>query len=232
MEPAPPAPPAPPPAGLPWEERGRVGFATGLVETIRLFVTEPGTAWTRTRRSGDLASPIFFAILLGWLGIALQSVWNLVFPFGGRFLLPEHFGRGLGFLFATSLFGLALRVILAPIFLVIGLFVASAIVHLFLMLFSGTKDSDAGFEGTLRSLAYSHVAQLALVVPIAGGLVAMVWAIFLNTLGLAALHRTSQGKALAALLLPLVLCCVCVALAFMGLFAAIFGAAAAAGRGH
>jgi len=52
------------------------------------------------------------------------------------------------------------------------LFIASAIVHADADGGGRTKDSDAGFEGTLRALAYSTVSQLGSVVPFAGGLIA------------------------------------------------------------
>jgi len=38
-------------------------------------------------------------------------------------------------------------------------------------------------------------------------LIAVVWWIVLAVLGITRLHRTTQGKAIAAILIPLVLCC-------------------------
>jgi hypothetical protein len=112
------------------------------------------------------------------------------------------------------------------------LFVWSAIVHLFLMLYGGTRESDTGFEGTLRSLAWSSTAQLGQLVPFAGGLIALVWGIVLQTISLASFHRTTQGKALAAVLTPILLCCVCIALFAAGLVALVAGGIASGAGGR
>ena len=227
-------PPPPPPgggagaagAGLPWEERARLGAVPAFVETVKLLVVNPTEAFARAKRRGDLFSPIAFAVVLGWAGVIFQSLWSLAFGSSLLDLMPPEMREVSGFGVAAKTFGLVAQIILAPIFIVIFLFIGSAIVHLMLMLVGGTKASEAGFEGTLRSLAYSTVSQLASVVPFAGGLIAMVWAIVLEMIGLATLHRTSYGKAIAAILLPLLLCCVCLVFAFGSIVALIAGAAA------
>jgi hypothetical protein len=234
-EPMLPPPPPPPTDGggagpgapaLPWEDRARHGAVPALVETVKLFVTSPAAAFARARRRGDLTSPLVFAVLLGWLGVVVQSLWQLAF--GSSFtellgpLLKDQALPGL----AAQGVGLAVQIVLAPIAILVVLFIGAGIVHLMLMLVGGTKSSEAGFEGTLRALSYSTVSQLAALVPFAGGLIAMVWAIVLETIGLADLHRTSTGKALAAVLLPLVLCCACAVFAFGSIVALIAGAAA------
>jgi hypothetical protein len=226
-------PPPPPPgggapggAGLPWEERERQGAVAAFVETARLFITDPSRAFARAKRRGDLFSPIAFAVVLGWIGVVFQSLWSLALGSTFTDLLPPQMREASAFGFATQTVGLLVQIVLAPVFIVVVLFIGAGIVHLMLMMVGGTRDSEAGFEGTLRALAYSAVSQLGGVVPFAGGLIAMVWGIVLETIGLATLHRTSHGKALAAVLLPLLLCCVCLVFAFGSIVALIAGAAA------
>lgn len=227
-----PPPPPPPPAGgtesagLPWEERARHGAVQGFVETAKLFVVSPAEAFARAKRRGDLFSPLAFAVVLGWVGAILQSLWSLAFGSSWVAFLPPEVREQAGWAFAAQGFGLVIQIVFAPIFVLIGLFVVAGIVHLMLMLVGGTKASEAGFEGTLRAVSYSQIAQIASVVPFAGGLIALVWTIVLETIGLASLHRTSYGKAIAAILLPLLLCCVCLVFAFGGIVALIAGAAA------
>ncbi len=45
--------------------------------------------------------------------------------------------------------------------------------------------------------------------PFVGGLVASIWNLVLEVVGFAAVHRTSQGRALVAVLIPIILCCLC-----------------------
>jgi len=110
-------------------------------------------------------------------------------------------------------------IILAPIFVIIGVFIGAAILHLMLMIVGGAYN---GFEATVRVVCYAQTAQLAGIIPFCGGLISMVWAIILYVFGLATAHRTTQGKAVLAVLLPVVLCCAFVAaMVFMGVLAGV-----------
>ncbi|MCH9650764.1 MAG: YIP1 family protein [Deltaproteobacteria bacterium] len=200
---------------IPWEDRQRLGFAPALLGTVKLFVSDPKDGFRRIQEQGDLASPILFAVLLGWAAVIIGQIWS--FLIGSSFLfLPGLDGEAFTLLAGRGLmtFGILL---LAPLFVVIGLFIGSGIFHLFLLLVGGTERSQAGFEGTLRVVAYSSVTQLAQILPIFGALFGTIWALVLFTIGLSILHRTSQGKALAAVLIPILLCCVC------GSIAAVMG---------
>jgi hypothetical protein len=62
-----------------------------------------------------------------------------------------------------------------------------------------------------------------------GGLVTFIWSLVLQVLGFAAVHRTTQGRALAGVLIPIVFCCVCgalVAVFFGAMIAALIAGAA------
>jgi hypothetical protein len=96
-------------------------------------------------------------------------------------------------------------VVLLPVFIVIGLFIGSAIVHLCLMIVGGAYKS---FETTFRVVAFSQGSTGPLqIIPVCGGLIAGVWALVVNCIGLARAHETSTGRAVLAVLLPLVVCC-------------------------
>ncbi|MBP1619445.1 MAG: hypothetical protein H6Q02_212 [Acidobacteria bacterium] len=216
----PPVPPVPPAtAPLPWEQPG-YPFLEALYETAKLLVTAPTEAFRRVSVTVDLGRPLLYAILLGWIGIiagqlysiALRGVMTNLMPFQS----PEGFAMGTGASIAVM--------VLAPVFVLLGIFIWSAIVHLFLMMVGG---ANAGFGATVRVMCYGTTAQLAQVVPLCGGIVGAVWAIVLEIIGLAQVHRTSQGKAALAVLLPLALCCVCIAI-----MAALFGAAIMAAIGQ
>jgi hypothetical protein len=117
-------------------------------------------------------------------------------------------------------FGLVLHVILLPVFIVIGLFIAAAILHFCCLIVGALTGSQSGFEGSFRAMAYSQVSSLAAIIPVAGPFVAVVWWIVLTVMGVQRLHRTTQGKAVAAVLIPIVVCC-----AGLALLGALVGAA-------
>jgi hypothetical protein len=227
----PPPPAAPDPAagnaggGLPWELRERYGALVGLAETVRLMLTAPVEAFARARRRGDLVSPIAYGVLVGWIGIVGQRVWAFVIGTSILDWMGPQAREASMLAFALSGLGIAAVLVLAPIFLLVGLLVWSLLLHLFLMLFGATRESPTGFEGTVRVVAWSMTAQLAQLVPFAGGLLGVVWAVVLLTLGSASMHRTTNGRALGAVLTPLALGCLLLALLFVGIVALAVGAA-------
>ena len=96
-------------------------------------------------------------------------------------------------------------IILLPLFIVIGLFIGSGIVHLCLMIVGGANQS---FETTFRVLAFSQGSASPLqIIPLCGGLISGVWAIVCNCIGLARAHETDTGRAVLAVFLPLIVCC-------------------------
>lgn len=206
--PLPPEPPStPPPASpvaepLPWEQPG-FPFLEGLFETAKLILSRPSEAFSRMSTTGDLGRPIAYAIVFGWIGIIASQIYNIALRGAMTSFMPMmREGDGFAMPVAWSI-GM---MVLAPIFVLIGVFLWSAILHLFLTLVGG---ATAGFGATVRVVCYGSTVQVLNVIPFCGGLIATVWAVVLQIIGLALAHRTSQGKSALAVLLPLLLCCAC-----------------------
>jgi len=227
MSTVPPEPPSASPvatAPLPWEARDSRGFFPAFFDTVGLFLSRPSEAWARTRESGDIGSPLLFAVLISWVVIVIQTLIARVITLPA---LPGMMGRRFGAMGGYAGPGLLFTIILTPIFVVIALFIATAILHVCCMIVGALTNSKAGFEGTFRVIAYSDAAHIAGIVPVVGPLIAVVWWIVLAVLGITRLHRTTQGKAIAAILIPLVLCC-----GGLMLLAMIAGAALFSRFGH
>ncbi len=216
-----PPPTTPPPAAplIPWEDPARTGFFDRFVETVKLLATAPAEAFARMPTAGGIGKPLTFAIIVGWIGIAVYALWMLLL---GGMSLPFMDQSQLGE--AGAIFGLSagftiMLVVLAPIFVIIGVFIQAAILHLMLMLVGG---ANHGFEATTRVCSYTYTAQLAQVVPFCGGLLALIWSVILLIVGLSTAHGITRGKAALAVILPVVLCCAfMVAMMFMGVLAGI-----------
>lgn len=228
-------PPSGPPAtgrpGLPWD-REKTGNA--LVDTAKALITSPGTAFAEVREKGDYMSPVLFAVIFGTVGAVFGQIWNLVF--GGAMntwmaaAMPPEMRDQMAQAMQPTVAGVVIGIVLAPIFVLVGVFVGGAIYHLFLLLVGGTKESTAGFEGTVRSVSYASVASLAQIIPFIGPMVGIVWGIVLNVIGLSRIHRTTTGKSVAAVLLPWLVCCICLAILFATMGAAMFAALSGAGQ--
>jgi hypothetical protein len=95
---------------------------------------------------------------------------------------------------------------LSPILVVMGLFIGSAVLHLCLMLVGGANRS---FETTFRVACFTTgAANLFSMIPMCGGIITAVYNIVLECIGLSRAHQTTTGKALMAIFLPLIVCCV------------------------
>lgn len=218
-----PPPPQPPPAAtLPWETPGYPALEA-LYETAKLIVLTPVQAFTRMPVQGDLGKPLLYAVIFGWIGIIASQIYNIALRGAMWSFLPHLAGRGQ---FAISTGVSVGMMILAPIFVLIGVFVLSAILHLFLMLVGWASN---GFTATVRSICYVSTVQVAQVLPLCGGLIAGVWALVLYIVGLAHAHRPpgqepNYSKAALAVLLPVALCCACAVILSLAFGAAIAGA--------
>lgn len=206
--------------GLPWEHRQERGFLNAFIETLAMVLTKPDLAFRTMKTEGGLAEPLIYALIGGCVGgivslllsLGLQSMGLFA---GQRDTFAALAGVGLG--------SIAL-IILVPLFIVIGLFIGAAIVHLCLMLVGGANKS---FETTFRVVAFSQGSTGPLqIIPVCGGPIAFVWALVVNCIGLARAHEISTGRAVLAVLLPLVVCCGAILLLIM------FGGIAALSQHH
>jgi hypothetical protein len=205
-------------SGLPWENRERVGFVNGLWETIVMVLTRPNEAFGVMRREGNFLDPLLYAVLLGTLGAVVAFIYQGVLQSVGLMATGDRDGLaalvGFG---ATSI----LMLVLMPVFLLVGIFVGSAITHVCLMLVGGANQS---YETTLRVMSYSSgSANVLQIIPVCGGLISAVYTVVLNCIGLARAHQTDTWRAVVAVLLPAVVCC---GLVFFVVFAIVGSAAA------
>lgn len=205
MDPTPPPPQPESPPVIPWEDPGRSPF-DGLFETVKLLATAPGEAFARMPVTGGIGRPLFYAVAVGWLAVAVNIAWNLLFQ-GMWFPFVESADdlAGLGAMYGLTLGWGVMMAVLAPLFIIIAVFLVAAVYHLVLLMIGG---ANHGFEATVRVVCYAQTAQLAGLIPCCGSIIGLVWTIVLYTIGLSTAHRTSQGKALVTIFLPVVFCCV------------------------
>jgi hypothetical protein len=187
--------------GLPWEHRQERGFFNAFIETLSMVLTRPAEAFSIMRREGGLSEPLIYALIGGCVGGLVSFLFSLGFHSIGLFAdknnsLAAMTGMGIGSV---------AMIILLPLFIVIVLFIWSAIVHLCLMIVGGANQS---FETTFRVVAFTHGSAGPLqIIPLCGGLISLVWALVCYCIGLARAHETDTGRAVLAVFLPLIVCC-------------------------
>jgi hypothetical protein len=109
-----------------------------------------------------------------------------------------------------------------PLLVTVGIFIGAAVLHLCLMLVGGANRS---FETTFRVVGFTAgAANLFSMIPFCGGIIALVYHIVLQCIGLSRAHPTTTGKALMAIFLPMIVCCGLIVLlvVVLGGFGAVF----------
>ena len=188
-------------SGLPWDDRQQKGFFTAFIETLQMVLTRPVEAFTVMKREGGFGEPLIYAVVGGSVGAIVAFLFSLLFHSFGmltdqRNPLGAMAGMGIGSI------GF---IILIPLFIVIGLFIGAGIIHFCLMIVGGANQP---FETTFRVLAFTQGSTGVLqLIPVCGGLIACVWGIVVNCIGLARAHETDTGRAVLAVVLALVVCC-------------------------
>ena len=190
-----------PRSGLPWDDRQQKGFFTAFIETLQIVLTRPAEAFSAMKREGGFGEPLIYAVVGGSVGAIVSFLFSLLLHSFGMFTdqrnpLGAMAGMGIGSI------GF---IILAPLAIVICLFIVAGIVHLFLMIVGGANQP---FETTFRVLAFTQGSTGVLqLIPVCGGVIAAVWGIVVNCIGLARAHETDTGRAVLAVMLPVIVCC-------------------------
>lgn len=201
-------PPTPPPSSalpLPWEQSG-YPFFNALFETTKLFLTQPTEAFARVSSTVSMWRPFLYGCILGLVLNVFTSTYQFLLRLTMGDRMPDWFGREMGGSAMSAATAFAVNLLVSPFAIPLGLLFGSCVIHLFLTLLGGSK---GGFGSTVRALSYSYAPAVFGIVPACGAVVAGIWSIVLCVVGLAVLHHISRGKAAAALLLPIALCCAC-----------------------
>lgn len=215
---------------IPWEQREQVGAFQALVDTTRQVLTAPSAFFAAMPATGGVGSPLLYGVIVGWAGMVVAGLYQAVF----RSVL----GSGIGALgerpelaavvgFLQSWAGLLAQLVFGGVMVAIGIFVWAAVLHLMLLLLGGARRD---FEATVRVVSYAQATSILFLLPFCGSLVAFVWSLVLYVIGLARAHEIGQGKALAAVLLPLTFFCCCCAGVVLLVFFGAAGLIAAAGQ--
>lgn len=139
--------------------------------------------------------PLSFGLMVGTAGSVVGVFWEAL----------------LSGLKAAAIAPLAM-VLIAPIGIILGIFVGAGITHLLLMLVGAAR---GGFAATFRVTGYSYAAYIFQAVPFLGGAVMAVWMLVVQVGGLAAAHGTTKWRVAAAMLIFMAIALVIVILFFV-----------------
>ena len=185
--------------GAPWENRSDLGLWQGIFQTFKEVLFSPETLFSGLAYNRGIREPFAFGLLVGCLGSMFNFFWQALILAGGILTFGESiFGE---LIFGHISMGLLFIIIIVfiPIFVTLGMFIASVILHLLLLI---VKGGGNGFEATFRVVSYSQAAQVWGLIPFVGGWVAWVWQLIVQIVGLREIHETSYLKVIIAFLIP------------------------------
>ena len=203
----PPAPPIPEPdepdtpKGIPWESATHLSFLQRLTQTWAESVFRTTDFFKKMPIRGGSSKALVYALIFQMMGQAFSIFWQKWFIQTYHDTINEIFPSFQEF-FNTSVGD---QLIMAPLFALLILILSTVIYHVSLLLVGSGQN---GFEGTFRVVAYSQGTMVMNVVPLFGGLLAWIWGLVLMANGFSEVHRISSRRAVVAILLPLIFCCV------------------------
>lgn len=203
-------------AVLPWDERETLGTWRAWWRTSVMMISSPGQTLESATPEGPLGSSMLFALLSTLVGY----LPSFILMFGVA-------GLGIGFTFmkaakpagAEALLVVAIlagELVGLLVFQVVFVLVWALLDHVMLMILGA---QPRRFEVTVRANALSMGPMLLGLVPVCGFYVFPIWALVLRIIALMHLHRTTAGKAVLAVLVPIAVLCGLGAIGYMSIFA-------------
>jgi len=196
----------------PWESGE--GFIWGFLRTARESLFYPTRFFKKTAAGEGYWSAFIYAMITGIIGFG-GTILSQSFLFSQWFPI-----RPLPTLSYTIYF--IIITIILPFMVVLTLLIGSGVTHLCLMIVGGNKK---GFQSTFRAVSYSFSGYLFGIIPLIGSTIGGIYTLILTIFGVREGHGISTGKAVLAVLLPII---VIVGLAILGailipLFLGTFG---------
>ncbi len=138
---------------------------SGMPEQAMAVITSPAAFFRAMPRSGGYADPIVFLVVMGVAAGLIQIVLGFI-------------GLGQASMTAMAATGL-LAIIMLPVFLIIGCFIAAAIGFVVWRFMGSEQPFETAFRCVAYSTAIAPLTALAGAVPYLGTLVHVAWAMWL-----------------------------------------------------
>lgn len=175
----------------PWESGE--GFIGAFFRTTREVLFSPTRFFKKVAMGEGYWFPLLYGVIAGIIGFGIGMLWQW-FVFS-RFI-PIQIASFIPYHFILLIITIAL-----PFITALSILVGSGVTHFCLMIVGGNKK---GFEATFRAISYSYSAQLFYIVPFIGNLVGGIYILILIILGVRGGHGISTGRAILAVLLPVI----------------------------
>ena len=173
-----------------WEGQG---FFRAFIRTTREVLFTPGRFFKRTASEEGTWPSLLYGIICGTVSLFGAFFWQWLI-----FTQLTSFGRVRAFPYTLTIVAITIAI---PFVVLAAIVLGTLVTHLCLMIVGGNRQ---GFQTTMRVVSYSFAGHLFGIIPIIGNTIGGVYALILTILGVKEGHGISMGRAVLAVLLPLI----------------------------
>ena len=175
----------------PWESGE--GFIGAFLKTTREALFSPSRFFKKVATGEGYWAPLIYAMISGIIGFGAAIFWPW-FLFSRWFPVQRipAFSYNIYFIITIAL----------PLMVAFSLLFESGVAHLCLMTIRGNR---RGFQVTFRAIAYCFSGYLFGLLPFLGSAIGGIYTLVLTIIGIREGHSISTGKAVLAVLLPIII---------------------------
>lgn len=161
----------------------------------------PSAFFRDMARADSLWNPLVFVVACEGIALLLTYVASLLFGMEGPANLgyEQIFGDLGGQTIGASALLVLYVLLLAPLFILLGLYIGAGLYHLLITLIVGSD--NVGFDATFRIYAYTSAVTLLAWIPFVGYL-ASFYGYYLVYVGVREVHGATTGRALGVVIVP------------------------------
>ncbi len=175
---------------VPWESGE--GFIGAFLQTLRGSLFSPTKFFKKISFGEGYWAPLIYGLITGIIGNGCAILWVWLFM---AQLIPLD---RIPFQYSLSILQI---IVPLPFQLAIAMFIGSAVTHLCLMIVRGNNN---GYKTTFRAISYSYSGYLFGIIPFIGMIIGGIYTFILTIIGVKEGHEISTGKAVLAVLLPVI----------------------------
>lgn len=168
-------------------------------EKVKGFLLEPSKTFDAIKGENLNEAIKYYAVIAA----IYSAIFAILLAFVGTLFGSMMGGRNLGMLMGAGA-GAGAAIIFFVLFMIlaiIGAFISGAILHIFVYIVGGRK----GISQTIKAVMYGSTPGLLLGwIPIIG-FIAGIWSLVLEILGIRQLQELTTGRAILAVLIPIII---------------------------
>ena len=181
----------------PWEDMANLGFFAAFFRTMREVLFSPMSFFREMPVDKNIHYSLIYGIIMGFFVALSGLLWQ--FAFSGLMGGGEGM-QGMEALFTPFLF--IIYAFFLPFVITFSLFMYTGMLHTMLIVVGGNR---RGLDATFRVVAYTQSAQVFSLIPILGVFIYLVYTPILFAIGFKQSHQITTGKAVLAVILPLLI---------------------------